>query len=113
MPSVPFAAPRKPLKFKPAWRTPKALITVWPPPDAARPYDVADSDNWQSVALRHGFFDPWDVIIFNFRTDAPEEVNWYLHQLLGCTESNDGKNFSFRGAERRRLFIPPANWIPD
>src|ERR671917_594000 len=89
--------------FTPLWKKPRKMIAAWPPLEAAGFYDVADTDNWGTAAGRNGLPDAWDLIIFNFRTDSPEEVNWYLNHIVGCIHSNDGKNFSFRGAEFRRI----------
>jgi hypothetical protein len=106
-------APSKPPSFKPLWKAPKQPISNWPPHGANSAYRVQDADNWGTVASLHKFPDPWDIIIFNFRTDNPEEVNWYMHHYIGCTESNDGKNFSFRGAEFRQIYIPTHDWLPE
>jgi hypothetical protein len=68
-------------------------------PPASFPYAVRAGDNWWNVAGRFGI-DVRYLIWFNFRTNCPEEVNWYLRERVGCTETTaDGKNYVFRGAD--------------
>src|SRR5260370_34481443 len=45
----------------------------------------------------------------------PEEVNWYLRELVGCSHSKDGgRNYAFLGADpsKRRIYIPLAPAAP-
>jgi len=58
-------------------------------------YFVKDGDSWQNVASRDGWANPTDLCEYNFRTRVPEEINWYLKIFVGCSKSNDGKNYSF------------------
>jgi len=40
--------------------------------------------------------EPWDLIVANFKTRDPAEVNWYLRHHTGCTQPTpDGKNRMF------------------
>ena len=56
------------------------------------PYQVKDGDDWGSVA--HNIMDVKVLIAFNFKTTIPAEVNWYLHNYVGCTRvSTDKCNF--------------------
>ena len=75
-------------------------------------YRVGDKPgaNWQTVAAGFGVPNVWDLIWFNFQTTDPREVNFYLHRYVGCWQSNDAKNFSFKGAEPGVIFIPPFGW---
>jgi len=58
-------------------------------------YFVKDGDSWQNVASRDGWSNPTDLCEYNFKTRVPEEINWYLKHFVGCSKSNDGKNYSF------------------
>jgi len=58
-------------------------------------YFVKNGDSWGNVASRDGWANPTDLCEYNFKTRVPEEINWYLKNFVGCTKSNDGKNYSF------------------
>jgi hypothetical protein len=80
---------------------------LWPPKNS-RPYRVKDDDDWWKIANRERL-DVWDLIKFNFATHVSEEVNWYLHELVGCWFSKDGgRNYAFRGADpnKRTIYLP-------
>jgi len=80
---------------------------LWPPKNS-KPYHVRDNDDWWTVALWNNI-DVWDLIQFNFQTQVPEEVNWYLRELVGCKVSTDGgRNYSFRGADPAKgtIYLP-------
>jgi hypothetical protein len=72
-------------------------------PTGYYPYPVMTGDNWEKIAHRDGRTHVWDLIRDNFRTDDPEEVNWYLQNFVGCTVSNDGKNYSFSSTDAVKL----------
>lgn len=87
---------------------PVQKLGFWPPPHYRLEYIVKDTDNWWTVADRFNV-DVWDLIEFNFQTRVPEEVNWYLRELVGCRlPGRRGKNYSFRGADpsKRKIYIP-------
>ncbi|QDU76125.1 hypothetical protein Pan97_31700 [Bremerella volcania] len=88
---------------------------VWPPKGYAKRVEVTEDDDWWILSAVHGRTDPWDLIVFNFGTRNPDEVNWCLHHILGCRrKSKDGKNYDF-GAPctiRQYIYIPPAGWKP-
>lgn len=79
---------------------------LWPP-KGGREYTVKDTDDWWNIAAREKL-DPWALIKFNFQTHIPEEVNWYLRELVGCHHSKDGRNFAFIGADprKRKIYLP-------
>ena len=81
---------------------------MWPPKNG-REYQVLDSDDWRKIAGRERI-DASDLIKFNFDTNVPEEVNWYLRELVGCKVTNDGRNYVFAGADpsKRKIYLPPA-----
>lgn len=88
---------------------------VWPPKGYAKRVIVTESDDWWILAAMHGFSDPWDIIVFNFGTRNPDEVNWCLHHLVGCRKkSKDGKNYDFGKpcVGTQYIYIPPAGWTP-
>ena len=62
-------------------------------------YPVTTGDDWERIARLDGRAFVWDLIRDNFQTDDPEEVNWYLKHYVGCTVSNDGKNYSFSSSD--------------
>jgi len=72
-------------------------------PKGSFPYYVKDGDHWGSVALRDGWANARDFVEFNFQTRDPEEVNWYLQNFVGCTVTNDGKNYSFSSNDVVRM----------
>ena len=79
----------------------------WPPKDTWKSLDVSkDGWDWASAAISFGIFDPLDLIHFNFLTTNPREVNWYLWKYVGCVNSDDGKNFTFAGADPGVIFLP-------
>jgi hypothetical protein len=80
---------------------------LWPPKDTWKSLDVSkDGWDWASAAISFGIFDPLDLIHFNFLTTNPREVNWYLWKYVGCVNSDDGKNFTFAGADPGVIFLP-------
>lgn len=90
-----------------------SLPAIFPPPGHVGSYSVQDGDNWSNLASREaGRSDPWDLIEFNFATRDPREVNWYLESYLDCTESTDGKNYSF-STGAGEIYLPPADWDPS
>jgi hypothetical protein len=73
---------------------------------ATREITVTDDDDWWKIGVRE-HMDPWAIIMFNFDTHVPEEVNWYLRELVGCKHSKDGgRNFAFLGATKKKIYLP-------
>src|SRR6478672_13673944 len=86
----------------------------FPPASYLAKYHVKTGENWQSITTMFHRADPWDLIEFNFQTRNPREVNWYLESYVGCTKSNDGKNYSFDTADSPgEIYIPHAHWTPS
>ena len=84
-----------------------------------RPTDEPFQEDWESVARK---FDVGvkELIIFNFGTLDPEEVNWYLSHNVGCNKpSPSGNNWMFsNSANPGNIYIPPAeditrNFVPE
>lgn len=83
---------------------------LWPPKDS-KEVTLRFDDNWWTVAKRERM-DVWDLIDFNFKTRVPEEVNWYLRELLGCRVSFDnGKNYSFYNSTTRKIYAPISKGV--
>jgi LysM domain len=75
-------------------------------PKGGIPYRVQNGDNWWSVADKLGM--PVAALIrFNFNTQEPKHVNYYLKHNVGCkVVSPDGKNYSFRDASPGIIYVP-------
>ncbi|MBL8176589.1 MAG: hypothetical protein JNK48_18075 [Bryobacterales bacterium] len=94
-------------------KTPNEPLPSWPPLMHEKKHKVQDGDNWWKLADQYGRQDPWDIIQFNFNTRTPEEVNYYLEKLVGCTRSNDGKNYSISSTDSPgMIYLPPRTWDP-
>ncbi len=48
-------------------------------------YGKPQQEDWGTVAAKFGV-DVQDLIFFNFMTNNPDEVNWYLHHYVGCVK---------------------------
>jgi hypothetical protein len=80
----------------------KPLIPApWPPlrsNDALyrypKPYPVGGTrgESLASIAKRHGMTAA-DLLIYNFRTRHPEEVNWYLGNYVGCKKPQSQRTY--------------------
>jgi hypothetical protein len=94
-------------------RTPSNPLPVdFVPEGAVTNHRVADGEDWASVAKQYAV-DVNALIYFNFHTNDPEEVNWYLHRNTGCNVSNDGDvNWAFSSsADPGLIYIPPSEVI--
>lgn len=90
---------------KPVNPVPK--LTELTAPKNARRHRVKDNETWKSIAAQYGL-SAAEIIRFNFgETKGPEEVNWYLHNYVGCSKSFDGMNYAFRTYDD-----PGVIWIP-
>lgn len=85
----------------------------WPPTDFAFAQFVGGSVemNWWSLARIVGRDNPWDLIIYNFQTEDPREVNFYMRTLLGCNKLYEN-NFVFFEADPGIIYVPPKSWVP-
>ena len=104
--------------FNPKWRKPTSakMIKAWPPVGATGHIVVTEGD-FAKIAKDAKRGHVWDIIIFNFQTEDPREVNWYLHHALGCWMSKDNMNFSFEAARTAdgnfgKIYLPPEDWLP-
>jgi hypothetical protein len=91
---------------------------------AYRPKDKPIQEDWGTVARKFNF-DVQELIRFNFMTNDPDEVNWYLHYHTGCNKvSPSGNNWMFSNSAKPGLiYIPNAkidfdaeqlcSWMPS
>jgi hypothetical protein len=83
----------------------------WPPPGSI-PYPVKDhdmKDGWKGVAQKHGV-DVRYLIWHNFRTNDPDEVNWYLRKYVGCNvATDDHNNWMFSTSASPGIIYLPIN----
>jgi hypothetical protein len=79
------------------------------PEGSVETHHVSDGEDWASVAAQYNVKVD-DLIYFNFHTNVPEEVNWYLRRNTGCNVSNDGGlNWAFSSsADPGLIYIPPS-----
>jgi hypothetical protein len=82
------------------------------PEGSVETHRVSDGEDWASVAGQYNVKVD-DLIHFNFHTNVPEEVNWYLRRNTGCNVSNDGGlNWAFSSsADPGLIYIPPSEVI--
>jgi hypothetical protein len=88
------------------------LPTDFKPDGFVDTHQVSDGEDWASVAAQYNVKVD-DLIYFNFHTNVPEEVNWYLRRNTGCNVSNDGGlNWAFSSsADPGVIYIPPSEVI--
>jgi len=97
-------------------KKPKTLISEWPPKGAVATRWATDGNFW-THARAVGRANPWDLIIFNFQTEDPREVNWYLQQAVGCWRLDPTGNFKFDSSLTSdgtdgMIYVPPESWSP-
>jgi hypothetical protein len=82
------------------------------PKGSVETHRVSDGEDWASVAAQYNVKID-DLIYFNFHTNIPEEVNWYLRRNTGCNVSNDRDlNWAFSSsADPGLIYIPPSEVI--
>ncbi len=95
-------------------KRPKKVRWCHPLTNFEKAHRVQTGESFVSLASKYGFSDPWDIIRFNYGTKDPEEVNWYLRELVGCTKTKDGMNYSFDSSDKfGTVYIPPKGWKKD
>ena len=98
-------------------KVPSTPPPPFPPPGYLTAHDIRDANqSWGTLQALYGRESAWDIIIYNFNTTDPKEVNWYMGNplYLGCVRTTgDRKNFRFSAkANPGILYIPPAAWRP-
>jgi hypothetical protein len=77
----------------------KVAISFRPPNSYV--HMVSDGENWQSLGKRYRVA-PTKIVQDNFRTNVPEEINWYLNHYVDCdTPTPDRYNWRFSSSARR------------
>ena len=104
---------RKPIERHPKLAGGEQVPRDWGPMQGGIPYrpsDEFEQEDWESVARK---FDVGvkELIYFNFMTDNPDIVNWYLKNYVGCEKvSPSGNNWMFsKKAYPGHIYIPPAD----
>ncbi len=94
-----------PLEKPPAHPLPKG-------PRSGRPHHVADNETLESVAQKYGV-PVKTLLLHNFGTLDPMEINWYLHYQVGChLPTHDQKNWRFsRSASPGVIYIPDRHQV--
>jgi hypothetical protein len=83
------------------------------PEGSVETHRVSDGEDWASVAAQYNVKVD-DLIYFNFHTNVPEEVNWYLRRNVGCNVSNDdGLNWAFSSSADPGLIYIPASEVTE
>jgi len=103
-----MAIMRHPVKDNP----PRIPLTKYYVPPNSFPYDVKDKEGFKKIADKFGM-DVKELIRYNFNTNTPAVVNWYLYHNIGCREeTSDKKNFMFSSKDKKkgtgRIYIPNA-----
>jgi len=100
--------PAKPLAYEYEHAPPKSkILPRFFRPFAGVEYRVQDGDNWENVAARYNMPSAKDLVRYNFLTDHPPHVNWYLRTRVGCRVATaDEKNWRFKDAWPGIIFLP-------
>jgi hypothetical protein len=91
----------------------KPLPANYIPPGAPDRYKVQDGDDWGKVAALFKM-DTQALIRFNFNTNDPAEVNWYLERNVGCKDKDkNGLNWKFSSrAQPGFIYFPRVPFQP-
>jgi hypothetical protein len=97
---------------------PSAFHALKFPPADSEPHKVHSGESWDSVAAKSGLT-VWDLIDFNFPIvkeattleSKCRQVNWLMRNLVGCSKSSDGKNYSFDSTDSPGVIYAPRQ--PD
>jgi spore germination protein YaaH len=70
-------------------------------------YRVKDGDSIKSIAQSVGL--TWQELArFNWGTDVPNEINWYLKNYFVCTHKTaDGNNYLFTSQDEPGIIVLP------
>lgn len=93
-----------PIERRPANPRPRGV----PPNSRPLPHRVADDETLESIARRYGV-STQALLMHNFGTTQPAEVNWYLREYVGCKlATHDRQNWRFSRAATPGLIYIPA-----
>jgi hypothetical protein len=71
-------------------RKPKQPVPEGAIPLNATAHIVKNDESFETLSQRYGVSMD-DIIYFNFKTNVPEEVNWYLNHYVGCKRETRGQ----------------------
>jgi hypothetical protein len=95
---------------KPIERQPANPLPVNYQPFGSIQYKVKDLETWEDIAGRHRL-DVHELIYFNFQTNNPDEVNWYLRRNVGCNvESPSRLNWAFSSSANPGIIYLPISY---
>ncbi len=96
----------------PIEKRPHQLVPKGPRPGSRiKPHQVRDNETLETVARQYGV-PVRQLILHNFGTEDPAEINWYLREYVGCTlPTHDRKNWRFSSAANPGLIYIPDNAI--
>ena len=79
-----------------------------------KPHHVSDGETLATVAQKYGV-SVQELLLHNFATLEPAEINWYLREQVGCNLStDDGNNWRFsRTANPGLLYLPKQPVRPE
>ena len=86
-------------------RPPRVLRPRGYLPPQSFPHPIRDGQNWKTLAELYGV-SASKIILHNFWTDVPEEVNWYLREYVGCTKETNGNRVFSSDARPGIIWIP-------
>ena len=94
-----------PIEKRPANPLPRDYV-----PTGGIPYKVKTRDDLGSVARENGV--PEHVLVaFNFGTNDPREINWYLRRNVGCIRAtHDHNNWMFTSEAKPGIIYLPPPW---
>jgi hypothetical protein len=79
----------------PVEKRPVKLVPKDYNPPSSVLYRVKDGDSFISIAQKYNM-EEWELIYENFKTKDTAEINWYLHNYVGCKkQTTDGRNWTF------------------
>lgn len=91
-------------------KAPQPMPKFWQAPQNSFQYKVKDGDTWKSLARIYKIYDSRELIYRNFRTNNTDEVNWWLHEYVGCDSTDDnGLNWAFSSSANPGIIYIP-NW---
>ncbi len=89
--------------------TPKPTLPPRYRPPKSLPYRVKNGDSLSSLAQRLGMTAK-ALLQFNYNTDHPPFINYYLKNNVGCKiPTPDGKNYTFLNANPGVIYYPAVN----
>jgi hypothetical protein len=92
----------------PIEKRPSHLVSKGPRPGSRiPPHKVSDHENFETLALKYSMTAK-EIMLHNFGTSNPAEINWYLREYVGCNlTTHDRQNWRFSStAAPGFIYIP-------